>query len=160
MVMTNDMTWKKLLHVHLFLCPHSSGRGTSSTIVPMWRWLVVQRKQPLSGSLYARNPKRCSSPETSTTCAPTATSTRSRQSPHTVPPIRRSSARSPSEEAPAIIQAAPSSSCSCCICCPCFGYNRHNTTRQAWIDVNFVFFPLDHRLSPDFSSALWGVDSF
>lgn len=111
----------RLSNLFLFV---SAGRGTSSMTVLMWRWLAVQRKRQLCGSLSARNPKRCSSLETFTTCAPTETATRSPPSPHTVRPIRKRSTRSLYERVLIIRQAASTFSCYCLLCCPCFfGYN-------------------------------------
>lgn len=83
--------WNSPLTFVYFL---SAGLGMSFMTALTWRWLAVRRKRRPFGSLFARNPRRCSSLGTFTKCAPTGTATRQTPSPSTAPWARRRSTRS------------------------------------------------------------------
>lgn len=95
----------------------------------MWRWLAARTRRRLFGSLFARNPRRCSSQETSTRCAPTETATRPPPSPLMGQPAGVTSTRSLYEGAQVVWSPAPTFSCCCLLCCCCCsGYNEQNRT--------------------------------
>lgn len=125
----------------------SAGLGMSSTTAPTWPWRAVPTRRPRCGSPCARSPRRCSSRETFTRCAPDAPVTPPLRTPPP-PPLqaaRRRSIRSPYEEAPLHSPQRPStcSSCPPC-CCLCSGYRQrsHKDHTTVFSSLSLVDFPL------------------
>lgn len=130
---TNTYPINTQLSLFLIFMPLSSsslGHGMSSMIVPTWRWRAALTRPRPSGNLSDRSPRRCSSPGTSTTCAPNATANQQPPSPSTARPTRKRLTRSRYEDTP-IICRAPPTFCfyfPLCYSC-CLRYSCHDDTR-------------------------------